>query len=105
MYDIIKLKWEPLFEKECWDELSHKIISATTTPGVLSKNVSEALSAMCKRIQEIESERILRSRSDRSKLDPRSQPIQDAIDKILFHCYGLTEEEGNYIEKRLGEML
>lgn len=30
---------------------------------------------------------------------------QDATDAVLFRCYGLSEEEARYIEKRLEEML
>ncbi len=40
-----------------------------------------------------------------SQLAPESQPIQDAIDKVLFRCYGLSDEEAGYINKRLEEML
>ena len=32
-------------------------------------------------------------------------PIQDAIDAVLFRCYGLTEDDGRYIARRLGEMV
>lgn len=67
--------------------------------------MAEALAEMSRCIQKIESKRILKNRSERSRLAPESQPIQDAIDAILFRCYGLTEDEGRYIEQRLKEML
>jgi hypothetical protein len=60
---------------------------------------------MSRRIQGIEAKRVLKNRSERSRLAPESQPIQDAIDAVLFRCYGLTEDEGRYITRRLGEML
>ena len=60
---------------------------------------------MSRRIQGIEGKRVLKNRSERSRLAPESQPIQDAIDAVLFRCYGLTEDEGRYITRRLGEML
>jgi len=34
-----------------------------------------------------------------------SQPIQDAIDAVLFRCYGLSEDDAGYVEARLKEML
>jgi hypothetical protein len=45
------------------------------------------------------------SRSERSRLAPESQPIQDAIDAVLFRCYGLSEDDARYVEARLTEML
>jgi hypothetical protein len=67
--------------------------------------VAETLAEMSRKIQEIEARRILKNRSERSHLAPESQPIQDAIDAVLFRCYGLTEDEGRYITRRLREML
>ena len=58
-----------------------------------------------RRIQEIEAERVLKSRSERSHLAPESQEIQDVIDAVLFRVYGLTDDEARYIERRLKEML
>jgi len=67
--------------------------------------VAEALAEMSRRIQEIESKRVLKSRSERSHLAAESQPIQDAIDAVLFRCYGLSDDDARYIEARLKEML
>ena len=39
------------------------------------------------------------------RLARESQPIQDAIDAVLFRCYGLSDDDAQYIEKRLREML
>jgi hypothetical protein len=43
--------------------------------------------------------------SERSNLSPESQPIQDAIDAVLFKCYGLSDEDAEYVKRRLKEML
>lgn len=56
-------------------------------------------------IQNIERRRVLKNRSERSQLTAEAQPIQDAIDAVLFRCYGLSRQEANYIERRLKEML
>jgi len=40
-----------------------------------------------------------------TRLAPESQPIQAAIDAVLFQCYGLSEDDAKYIEKRRDEML
>jgi hypothetical protein len=74
-------------------------------PGVLPKSVAEAIAEMSRRIQKIEAKRVLKNRSERSRLAPESQPIQDAIDAVFFRCYGLSEDDAKYIEKRLEEML
>lgn len=71
----------------------------------MAKSVADALSAMSRRIQEIKAKRVLKSRPERSRLAPESQPIQDAINAALFRCYGLSDNDAHYIEKRLGEML
>jgi hypothetical protein len=78
---------------------------ACTKPGVMPTSVADALSAMSRQIQNIEAKRMLKTRSERSRLAPDSQPIQDAIDAVLFHCYGLSEDEAHYIAWRLEEML
>ena len=60
---------------------------------------------LCKIVQYIEGRRNLEKRAERSRLDVKSQPIQNMIDKLLFKCYGLSTDEQKYIEKRLTEML
>ena len=69
------------------------------------RSAAECLEAMSVRIQDLEARRIVLNRSDRSKLAPESQPIQDAIDAVLFKCYGLSDEDAEYVKKRLTEML
>ena len=70
-----------------------------------SKTLADTLAEMSRRIQEIEAKRVLKNRSERSRLAPESQPIQHAIDAVLFRCYGLSDDDAKYIEKRLEEML
>jgi hypothetical protein len=60
---------------------------------------------MSRRIQGIEAKRVLKNRSERSHLAQESQPIQDALDAVLFRCYGLSDEDARYVTQRLEEML
>jgi hypothetical protein len=69
----------------------------------MPKSAVDAIAGMSHRIQKIEAKRVLKNRSERSQLAPQSQPI--AIDAMLFRCYGLSEEDARYIEKRVQEML
>lgn len=71
----------------------------------MPNSVAEALVEMSRRIQKIEAKRVLKNRSERSQLAPESEPIQDAIDAVLFRCYGLSDDDAKYVEKRLEEML
>ena len=98
-------KWKTSFKKGEWDELVNMLFSACITPGQLPKGVASVLEGMSSKIQAIESSRTLNSRADRSRLASESQPIQDAIDKVLFHSFGLSEDDARYIEQRLTEML
>ena len=88
-----------------WGKLDKLLLEKCTEPGILPASVAESLTMMCRQIQKIEAGRTLEGRSERSHLAPESQPIQDAIDKVLFHCYGLSEDDGRYIAERLEEML
>ena len=67
--------------------------------------LAEAAAEMSRRIQKFEAKRVLKNRSERSRLAPESQPIQDAIDAVFFRCYGLSENDAKYIQERLKEML
>ena len=42
---------------------------------------------------------------DRGALDPRAQPFQDLIDRILYRLAGLSDAEAAGLESRLGRML
>ncbi len=99
------VEWQPLFEQGDWKDLGALLSSVCETPGMLSADVAKAIIAMSRRIQEIEAQRVLKSRSERSHLASASQPIQDAIDAVLFRCYGLSDDDAQFIEKRLKEML
>lgn len=67
--------------------------------------VAGAVIKMTRKIQDIEAERVLRNRLERSNLSPESRPIQDAIDSVLFRCYGLSDDDAEYVRRRLKEML
>ncbi len=96
---------EDFFNNRNWTGLAQCLQERLGEPGVLPSAVAGALTEMSRIIQDIEAERILKNRSERSKLSPESQPIQDAIDAVLFKCYGLSDDEAEYIKQRLREML
>jgi hypothetical protein len=48
---------------------------------------------------------VLKNRSERSRLAPEGQPIQDSVDALLFRGYGLSEDDAGHIEERLQEIL
>jgi hypothetical protein len=50
----------------------------------MRKSVVDALAEISRRIQKIETKRVLKNCSERSSLAPESQPIQDAIDAVLI---------------------
>jgi hypothetical protein len=94
-----------LLNDDEWPKWQAELSAAFERSGLLPKSTADELAEMSRRIQQIEAKRVLKSRSERSRLAPESQPIQDAIDAVLFRCYGLSEEEARYIEKQLEEML
>ena len=98
-------EWQNIFENSQLIELRHLLCQSIIIPGEMPEFVVQALSKMSEKIQSIEAKRVLKGRSERSHLAPESQPIQDVIDAVLFKCYGLSEEEAIYIERRLEEML
>ena len=103
--DDLNKGWMTLIEQNKWNDLGKRLSEAISKEGVMPKSVSDALTEMSRRIQQIEAKRVLKSRSERSHLAPESQPIQDAIDSVLFRCYGLSDDDAKYISQRLKEML
>jgi hypothetical protein len=103
--DELAAEWHALVEKEQWEKLGKYLCNVCKESGIMPNVVAEALAEMSRRIQQIEAERVLQSRSERSHLASESQPIQDVIDGVLFHCYGLSDDDANYISNRLKEML
>jgi hypothetical protein len=97
--------WQTLLRQCRWAELRRALTSCCDEPGIMPQSVAAALAELSRRIQEIEGKRVLANRSERSRLAPESQQIQDVIDAVLFHCYGLTDEDAKYITSRLSEML
>ena len=97
--------WSGEFEHGRWDEIADQLIAACKVPAELPKQVALAIEMMSRKLRGFESSRVLTNRSERSRLASESQPIQDAIDKVLFHCYGLSDDDALYVERRLSEML
>lgn len=88
-----------------WDEVSKILLEISLEPGVMPREIIEDITVMSQNIQKIEAKRTLRNRAERSRLSDESQPIQNVIDAVLFHCYGLSDDDAKYIEQRLKEML
>ena len=88
-----------------WVDLEASLMNKCVEPGTMLRSVSESLTGLCRRIQVIEARRTLKSRSERSRLSPESQLFQDIIDKVLFRCYGLRDEDAQHIRERLADML
>lgn len=103
--DVRNLDWKSLLKHGRWSELTKCLCSSCMEPGIMPTPVGEALAEMSRRIQDIESKRVLKSRSERSHLALEAQPIQDAIDAVLFRCYGLSDDDARYVTQRLDEML
>ena len=99
------IDWRSSFQHSEWNALGYTLRRACTAPGYLPNSVAEAIEAMSKRIQDIEARRKLAGRADRSSLDTESQPIQEVINEVLYRYYGLSEDDAQYIEERLGNML
>lgn len=97
------LNWATSIEQARWTELSKLL--PLDQPGFMPDYAALAIEQMCRRICEIEAQRQLSNRSDRSHLAEESQPIQDTIDHIMFACIGLSQEEGRFVDARLREML
>ncbi len=97
--------WGALIDERRWDQLEASLLDECSEPGFLPGPVAAALAKMCRQIQRIEASRTLKNRSERSHLAPESQPIQDVIDRVLFRCYGLSNDDARYVEERLREML
>ena len=60
---------------------------------------------LVERITKIEADRGDIARSDRSALDPKAQPYQDLLDRMLYRMAGLSDEEAAGLESRLATML
>jgi hypothetical protein len=58
-----------------------------------------------KTVAAIESQRGQIARTERSSLDPASQPFQDLIDRLLYDMAGLQASEVKALDLRLGLML
>ncbi len=101
----INNNFKSLLENEDWEGLLISLKNACDGSGIMPIQVMDSLISLCKRIMIIEQKRKIRNRSDRSNLDNESQRLQNIIDEVLFHCYGMNNEEAMYINNRLKEML
>jgi hypothetical protein len=70
-----------------------------------SPAVQEVLVEAVKTVAAIESQRGQIARTERSSLDPASQPFQDLIDRLLYDMAGLQASEVKALDLRLGLML
>jgi len=86
-------------------DIAERLCTAMTEPGVLPAWVMQQVANLSRKFQKIEWLRVLKARSERSHLAPDSQHIQDAIDRVLFHYFGLSVQDATYINTRLREML
>ena len=94
-----------LSQVEDWPDVQEKLELECGTRGIMPAHVAETIGKMTRHIHDIESQRQIATRTERSSLSPESQPIQDVIDKVLFRCYGLSHDDAQYIEMRLPRML
>jgi hypothetical protein len=99
------MEWHSLLISRNWNKLTEFLTAICFKPGQIYRSVAEALSEMSRQIQKIEAGRVLRNRAERSHMAKESQQIQEVIDTVLFRCYGLSENDAEYIEHRLKEML
>ncbi len=82
-----------------------KLLEMCGESGSVSSPVAAGIVALSRRLQEIEGRRILKNRFERARLALESQPFQDAVDAIWFKCYGLSEDDAEFVRGRLAEML
>jgi hypothetical protein len=97
--------WRDAVARREWKALASRLVNACAVTGEMPRAVASAIVALSRRIQKIEGARVLTNRGDRSHLDSESTPIQEAIDAVLFRCFGLSEEESHYVSGRVDEML
>jgi type I restriction-modification system DNA methylase subunit len=70
-----------------------------------SSEVIDCIVSLVEGISNIEAVRGDIARTERSALDPRAQPYQDLLDRIIFRLAGLTDAEADELEQRLARML
>ena len=84
-------------------------VDAVLAPALIAppfdRAVLETLAAAARKIAAIEHARGPIARRARSKLDPKAQPYQNLIDRLLYRCAGLSDAESAGLERRLAEML
>jgi hypothetical protein len=73
--------------------------------GCMARYCIDGIGEMCRCIKKLESKRELQGRWERSELSAESEVIQGALDRLLFRCFGLNDDEQKFINDRLKEML
>ncbi len=63
------------------------------------------IDTLVRRIESAEKKRGEISRRDRADLSPRAEAYQDAIDRLLFRAFGLSDSDLAHVSSRLDEML
>ena len=96
---------ERLVTGEDWAAAQKRAESLIGVPGTLPMAIVSVIAGLVRRIEEIEGGRSMARRSERANLAPNSQTIQDVVDNLLCRAYGLSTDDGQYITRRLGEML
>ncbi len=92
------------FDARDWGK-AFKLVEPLLATSPFPGGVMTCLVRLVERITKIEAARGDIARSDRSALDPKAQPYQDLIDRMLYRMAGLTEEEAAGLEERLARML
>ncbi|MEK6677658.1 MAG: Eco57I restriction-modification methylase domain-containing protein [Planctomycetota bacterium] len=67
--------------------------------------VRDCMVRLVERIIAIELKRGDIARTERSALDPKAQPLQELLDRIIFRMAGLSDAESKALEQRLAKML
>ncbi len=86
-------------------EAAYGVIGELLASAPFPATVMRAMQAVVERIIAIEQTRGEIARTERSALDPKAQPLQDLLDRILYRMAGLTEAEARGLEARLAKML
>ena len=95
--------WADALAGRDWDTASREAPLDGT--GHMPKYVMSGIEEMCRAIKHHETQRQLRNRSDRSQLSDESEPIQGAVDRLIFRCFGVSPDEVRHVEERLMVML
>jgi hypothetical protein len=100
--DVSKFE-QTVLDKE-WEE-AFQIVEPLLAKPPFPSVVMDCMVHLVERISDIEGKRGDIARAKRSALDPKAQPLQDLLDKMLYRMAGLTDDEAAGLEERLVKML